>query len=223
MIVLGIETATHLCGVGLAGPDGCIAEYRMATGGFRGEQLAGAVSTLLRDAGLKPSQIDGVAVSIGPGSFTGLRVGLAFAKGFVLGTDKPMVAVATLDAMAFQVPVAFAGLCVLLHSKKNEVYRGLYRPENGKWVAADDPAAVPIDCIAEGCGGSGTAFVGEGVLENASSILGHASNAQFLPPLLSMPSGCAVAMLGRNLLEEGIRSDADKLVPRYIKRFQGVA
>jgi tRNA threonylcarbamoyladenosine biosynthesis protein TsaB len=222
MVILGIETSTRVCSAGLAGPDGFIAEYRIRGGNVREERLAQTVSVLLRDAGLSAERVDGVAVSIGPGSFTGLRIGLGFAKGWALGSGKPLAAVPTPDAVASRVPVTSPRLCVLLIAKKEEVYRAVYRREDGAWISAGPADAVPESGIVEDFSGEETIFVGEGVTGRESMIKSRLKHAVFMPALLSVASGCAVAMLGRILLSAGKASDIRTLVPRYQKRFQGV-
>jgi tRNA threonylcarbamoyladenosine biosynthesis protein TsaB len=222
MIVLGIETATRICGVGLADEEGCIAEVRIRGGNLHGERLGHAVAALLRDAGILPAQIDGAAVSIGPGSYTGLRIGLAFAKGFVWAQNKPLAAVPTLDAMAMSVPVAFPLLCVLLRSAKDEAYQGIFHGEDDRWVASGPAAVVEKKDAGRECSGKETVFIGEGAALYEKDIRRNAEHARFLPHAFSLPSGFAVASKGRELLLAGRRSEPGSLVPRYLKRFQGV-
>ena len=100
MIVLGIETATAVCAVALVDDDVVRAERRYEIPQAHSEKLMECVDDCLKSAGLALSSIDGIAISIGPGSFTGLRIGLSVAKGLAFATDKPVVGVPTLEALA---------------------------------------------------------------------------------------------------------------------------
>jgi tRNA threonylcarbamoyladenosine biosynthesis protein TsaB len=222
MIVLGIETATPVCGVALADGDGCIVETRLRGGTRHGERLGRAVDTLLRDAGLSADQVDGVAVSIGPGSYTGLRIGLGFAKGFVWAQNKPLAAVPTMDAMAASVPVLAPSLCVLIRSGKSEAYQGMYRGEEGRWTASQHPSVIDRKDAGRGCPGGGTVFIGDAAALFEEDVRRNAEGARILPREFSVPSGLPVALKGMDMLRTGAASDVDSLVPMYLKRFQGV-
>ncbi len=102
MIVLGIETATQGCGAALTRDGQLICEYRSQLKNAHERVLAPAIEHLVQDANIQMAEIAGIAVSIGPGSFTGLRIGLATAKGIAYATERPIVAVPTLEALAHQ-------------------------------------------------------------------------------------------------------------------------
>ena len=222
MVVVGIETASRVCGVALAGPDGWMAEYRIRGQSTHGETLADAVSMLLGKTRIGIGQIDGVAVSIGPGSFTGLRIGLGFAKGFAFGRGLPLVAVPTMDGLAVLVPTVFQNLCILMPSKKGEVYQGLYRREPTGWILSGQLKTVAENQIGEGWPEEETVFIGEGAVQHAAAIQAKTPKAVFFPEVYSLPSGYGIARRGRDLLMAGQRSDIGSLVPQYLKRFQGV-
>src|SRR5574340_111067 len=121
MLVLGIETATKTGGVALINEKGVIAEYTSNIEVTHSERLMANVDRLLKDTGIALADVEGLAVSIGPGSFTGLRIGIATIKGIVLATGKPVAAVPTLAALAWNVPHAAHAVCPLLDAKKKEV------------------------------------------------------------------------------------------------------
>ena len=223
MMVLGIETATDLCGVGLAGDEGFVADYRLLRGHVHAEHLPAAVEKVLKDAGLLPKEIDGIAVSIGPGSFTGLRIGLGMAKGMAFGLDKPLVAVPTMDGLVSQVPGLCEWACVMLIARKGEVYQGLYRWEKGSWGMVGRYKVVQEEKIGEGFPEGEVLFLGEGTTCHRETIQERTGGARFLPPVYSLPSGYGVAEKGMELLQKGEVAEIDKLVPLYLKRFQGVA
>lgn len=131
MVVLGIETATQICGAALARDGQLLCEYRSQVKNAHERVLAPAIEQLLRDAHVQLADIDGIAISIGPGSFTGLRIGLATAKGIAYAIQRPIVAVPTLEALAQQAPTNEGLICPLIRSRAGEVYAALFRRKDG--------------------------------------------------------------------------------------------
>lgn len=129
-VLLAVETATMCGSVALVAADRCIGEYTLQTQQTHSQRLLSGMDHLLGDAGLDWDAIDGIVVSLGPGSFTGLRIGLSTAKGLVLATGKPLIGVATLDGLAAQLPHAPQLLCPVLDARKKEVYAALYRNDD---------------------------------------------------------------------------------------------
>jgi tRNA threonylcarbamoyladenosine biosynthesis protein TsaB len=223
MIVLGIETATRICGVGLAGEDGFIADSRRSGKTIHAEHLPNAVESILRDAGIASHALDGIAVSIGPGSFTGLRIGVGMAKGLAYGWDKPLVAVPTMDGLVSQIPGCVGWACVLLVARREEVYRGIYHWEGSSWKLIDEYQVIAVKNIDQGIPDHDILFIGEGATCHQKIIQQQIERAHFPPAEQPLPSGYAVAAKGRELLTRGKVADIDTLVPMYLKRFQGVA
>ena len=222
MIVLGIETSTSLCGVGLADESGLIADYRLIRGFAHAEQLAGAAQKILSDAEIQFQDLSGVAVSIGPGSFTGLRIGLGFAKGLAFSHDLPLMAVPTSSGLIATIPPLASTACALLVARKGEVYRGVYVWQGSAWCIQQDVEAVAAGAICDGLPEGDVLFIGPGVLAHRDEIASFA-RAVFLDDVYSHPTGYGVAAVGRTMLAAGQTSDLDSLVPTYLKRFQGVA
>jgi tRNA threonylcarbamoyladenosine biosynthesis protein TsaB len=127
-VILALETAT-LCGsVALVSQDRCLAEFSLQTGETHSRRLLAGVDWLLQETGIDWPIIDAVAVSLGPGSFTGLRIGLATAKGLVLAGGAKLIGVGTLDGLAAQLFAAGDILiCPVLDARKKEVYCGFYK------------------------------------------------------------------------------------------------
>lgn len=127
-VILALETAT-LCGsVALVSQDRCLAEFSLQTGETHSRRLLAGVDWLLQETNIDWPTIDAVAVSLGPGSFTGLRIGLATAKGLVLAGGAKLIGVGTLDGLAAQLFAAGDILiCPVLDARKKEVYCGFYK------------------------------------------------------------------------------------------------
>lgn len=130
-IILALETATMSGSVALVSENRCLAEFSLQTGETHSRRLLAGVEWLLRETGIEWPVIDAVAVSLGPGSFTGLRIGLATAKGMVLAQGIKLIGVGTLDGLASQFFAAGDILiCPVLDARKKEVYCGLFKADN---------------------------------------------------------------------------------------------
>ncbi|MGE5484100.1 MAG: tRNA (adenosine(37)-N6)-threonylcarbamoyltransferase complex dimerization subunit type 1 TsaB [Ignavibacteriales bacterium] len=129
-MILGIDTTTVACGVALFAED-IVAERSLYIRQAHSVKIITLVRDAMRDARVTPEHISAVAVSAGPGSFTGLRIGMATAKGLAFGWGKPVVPVPTLDALA-RTAVPWPGLvCTVLEARKGEVYAAVYAGMNG--------------------------------------------------------------------------------------------
>ncbi len=223
MIILGIETATSLCGVGLIDNKGFVGDYRLLRGYIHAEYLPVEIDRLFKDAEIHPKQLDGVAVSIGPGSFTGLRIGLGVAKGLAFGLAKPLVAVPTMDGLLVNVPPLSEWACVLLTARKGEVYQGIYKWKENYWQQVGNYEIVQEENIGDQFYDRDVLFLGEGALCYQTMIQERVKKARFLPQLYSLPSGYNIAKKGKEFLQAGKVEDLDSLVPLYLKRFQGIA
>ena len=141
MRLLAIETATPAQSVALVEDGRLLAELSYEARGNRGGVLLPTVDRVLRKAGVAPGDLDAVAVSVGPGSFTGLRVGLATAKGLALGAGARLVGVPTLEALAEGYAPADGTICTLLDAYRGEVYMAVFR-RNGSALERVSPDAV---------------------------------------------------------------------------------
>ncbi len=127
MRLLAIETATSVQSVALCEEDRLLAEISYEAKAHKGGLLLPAVDRLLKKAGLAAKDLDAVAVSVGPGSFTGLRVGLATAKGLALGAGALLVGVPTLEVLAEGYSVPDVMICALLDARRGELFMALFR------------------------------------------------------------------------------------------------
>jgi len=217
--VLGIDTATVMGSIGLVDDDAVIAEYSLNIKATHSERLMPAIDKLLKDAGIDLKVLDGFAVSIGPGSFTGLRIGLATVKGFAMGCNKPIAAVSTLEALAFN--LAFAGhqVCPILDARKNEVYTALFKSDGkGGMKRIVHDRAADINAVLNELNDD-TIFLGDAVNLYRDIILTKLKEkAHFASKTRNMPSGASVAELGLLKLKNGVIEDASNLMPFYIRR-----
>ncbi len=133
LLILGLDTATTACSVALLGDDHLIAEFTLNIKKTHSERLMPLVDCLLEETGFNREELNALAVSSGPGSFTGLRIGLATTRGLAQGLGIPAVGVGTLEAMAEMIPIPGALICPLLDARRNQVYSALFRfPSQGR-------------------------------------------------------------------------------------------
>jgi len=218
MILLAIETATLFGGVALISDREVIAEYSLNVRATHAERLMPTIGSLLSEAGVPLKTLDGIAVSIGPGSFTGLRIGLSTAKGLCFANGLPLVSVPTLEAMASSLPYARFPVCSVLDARKKEVYAALYDLSEGTARPMWSPRVIPLDNVLEELRGS-TIFTGDGAgvfRERISEGLGK--DAYFVPTDVAHPSAAAVGRLGLSLLAQGHRADVFDIEPVYLRR-----
>jgi len=219
MKVLAIETATMLGGVAiLSEEDGLIGELRVNVRIAHAERLMSAIQWLLNASQLSIKDISAFAVSIGPGSFTGLRIGLSTAKGFSYSTGKPLLPVLTLDAFARTLPFCTYLICPMLDARKDEVYTALYKWEDGlcKKIISE-MAITPKEFLKEIKGE--TVFIGDGALIYKKLIMDTLKdNAVFAPPGKMLPSAGGAAEIAIEMLKNDINIDPLSLTPFYIRK-----
>ena len=132
MKILAVDTATKSCSVAVIDEDRLLAESTSFEDQTHSRHLLNIIDTVLGKAGLKIAQLDGFAVSIGPGSFTGLRIGIASVKGLAFSLNKPVVGVSSLQSLAFQCSKSPYLICPVLDARKQELYFCRYRFNKGK-------------------------------------------------------------------------------------------
>jgi tRNA threonylcarbamoyladenosine biosynthesis protein TsaB len=220
MIVLGIETATPVCSVGLADGGRIASECRILTPNAHAERLPALVRAVLDASGVEPAELGGIAVSIGPGSFTGLRIGLGFAKGMSAALGIPLAAVPTSDALAAQAPPARSRACVLIASGKREAFLATYRRESERWIREGDIRTVDAAGLAKEAAAGDAVFLGDGIGLFGGAARPASDGALFLDAVKA--SGLFIAVEGLSRFASGAAADADSLVPEYLKAFQGV-
>jgi tRNA threonylcarbamoyladenosine biosynthesis protein TsaB len=220
MRVLGIETATPVCSVALADSDRVVAEYTLDVGVQHARRVLPMVQRVLEDAGMGPSDLDGVGVSAGPGSFTGLRIGMSSAKGLCLASGLSLLSVPTLEALALRVAVGGMATCSMLDARRGEVYAGVYQLD-GKRLACLVPDAVLGVGDLLGRLSRPVLFVGEGAVVYRDRILDVLEGeAHFVSGALNRPGAASVALLGIRRLMAGEVEDLSKAEPSYLRRSQ---
>ncbi len=216
MIVLGIETASPTGGVALVGGEGVIAEYVLNVQATYAERLMPAVDQVLRDARITMTEVEGLAVSIGPGSFTGLRIGLSTVKGLALATGKPVAGIPTLEALAWSTPYCRFPVCPILDARKHEVYSAIFEYRGVELVCLMEEAALAPEVLVKRIT-QPTLFVGDAWRVYGAFLQQALGTLVISPPPFRAMSPAAVADLGRRRLLKGEKDPVEELVPRYIR------
>jgi tRNA threonylcarbamoyladenosine biosynthesis protein TsaB len=218
MKVLGIDTSTSYGSVGLMDDGEVISDYLLNISVTHSERLLGAIEFILREARCPIGEIDGWAVSLGPGSFTGLRIGVSTVKGLAFATGKPVAGVYTLDVLASQIAPTSYLICPILDARKQEVYTAFYRYEEGNSLKrqSDYQAIRPEDLVKKIK--EHTIFLGDGVKTYGDFLLNSLPSLAIFPPApLNVSHGSMVAKLGFKLLQKGERLDLSNFAPLYIR------
>jgi tRNA threonylcarbamoyladenosine biosynthesis protein TsaB len=211
-LLLAVETATAAPSLALWRGDALLAERYTDAGRSTAEALLPALDALLADARLALAQVEAFAVSIGPGSFTGLRIGVATVKGLAFDTGRPALAVSTLAALARHAPGP-APVAAVLDARRGEVYAaGFTRDQPAGWLPE---GVIAIEALAAVLPG-GCQVVGEGASLCAEALRG--ADVAVLPPPYPDTTARHVAALGAQAWVRGTALDAGDLVPRYWRR-----
>ena len=221
-ILLGIDTSTPIGSVALIDGDNLVAEHTLNIVQAHSSRLMPAIDAVLKWGDITVDDLDGCAVGIGPGSFTGIRIGVATIKSLCYALDKPIVGVSTLEAIAYNLRGSNNIICPLLDARRSEVYGAVF--EGGtEWQRLSEDLCLSIDAFlnrlethtAPNCTIN---FIGDGLLTYGDVVrekLGE--RAHFAEAIFNVPRGATVAHLGAQRLQHGDSDDYWTLVPNYVR------
>ena len=222
MKILGIESSSLVASAAIVTDDILTAEYTVNFKKTHSKTLLPMIDEIVRMTETELETIDAIAVSGGPGSFTGLRIGSATAKGLGLALKKPLIHIPTVDAMAWNLWGARGLVCPIMDAKRNQVYTGIYRMENGL-EAVKEQCAMDMGALAEELNrlGEPVIFLGDGVpvykeiIEECVKV-----PVAFAPAHLNRQRAAAVAALGAIYFAEGKTETAAEHGPDYLRKSQ---
>ena len=218
MKVLGIDTSTSCGAVGLIDDGEVLSDHVLNIPVTHSERLLGAIDCVLGEGRCSTGDVDGWAISLGPGSFTGLRIGVSTVKGLALATGKPVVGVASLDVLASQVSPTPYLICPVLDARKKEVYSAFYRYGEGNLLGrrSDYQALRPGDLVKKIK--EQTIFLGNGLRTYRDFLLLSLPSLAIFPAApVHVPHGSTVATLGLELLKKGEHLNISTFSPIYIR------
>ena len=221
MKILGIDTSTKFCNLGLIEDEDILIECTI--NGLKKKHssiLVPAIKNLLKTIDLKIEEINGIAVSIGPGSFTGLRIGLSVAKGLCYARSLPLLGIPTLDAMAFPFKEIPYLICPVLESKKDEIYDVVFRGGVSLHKVMDykcediQSLLFRLSPLKEKI-----IFSGDGIKKYRDIIKEKiGKDALFIDSQLNLPVATSIAFLGLNKLKKGEKDNISTLSPFYLRK-----
>ena len=218
MKILAVDTATKSFSVAIVDNESMLAELTIVREQTHSKHLMEMINSVIDLSGLTVSELDGFAVTRGPGTFTGVRIGISSVKGLAMASGKPVVGVSSLDVLAMQASITSYLICPLLDARRGEVYCARYRFRDGNLKKEIKEQVFPPDRavsdINEAC-----LFVGNGARLYQKTILNKMGNlAYFAPPFQNTIRASTVAHLSMNRFENSDTDDVATFEPHYIRK-----
>lgn len=217
MIVLALDTSTDRTSVAIVGDGGLIAGATLAVPRRHGAFLAPAVAAALAEAGLAPADVSGVAVGLGPGRYTGLRVGIAFAQTFAAARGLATVGRSGLDVLAAGVRYAERPVIAVIDARRRELFRARFAVAGGVVAPVGAASVGDLDALLADVAdaGPGVLVVGEGALAHRAAL--EAAGAEVAGPDLAWPDAERLGVLALAALAEGRGVPPGSLQPIYLR------
>ena len=221
MIVLSIDSSSKVATVALLNDDTLLGEYVINDKREHSVLLMPMIENLLKDCELTINDIDGFVVSKGPGSFTGLRIGMATIKGLSFGANKPYISLSSLDGLAYSLSYFNGIICPIMDALRENVYTALYKNEDGEFKNIMEPTPMELPDLLERLKEKNeeVIFTGDGLLKHKEYIKVNFPNAKFASNHVSLTRASSIGELGLNLLKQGIKDDPNS-APVYLKKPQ---
>ena len=219
MLILSLDTSTTVCSVALHKDGILLGCHELYTERTSAAMLTTLISNVVQQTGYELNQLDAIAVAKGPGSYTGLRIGISTAKGLCFALDKPLLAINTLAALAEQVRSYFpAGytLCPMIDARRMEVYCALYTSD-GEEIKPTWAQIIDENSFNEWMAQGPVVFFGDGAAK-CRAILGEQANAIF-PDVNVVPSARTIGKLATLAFTEGKFENLATFEPFYLKDF----
>lgn len=217
MNILAIDTSSLnatcalLCGGSLAG------EFTICNKKTHSQMIMPMINDVLEKAAIKTEDIDVFAPCIGPGSFTGLRIGIAAAKALCQARNKKIIGISSLDAIAQNFFMSDKIVCPIMDARRGDVYNALYK--NGEKIVSE--RAVSLDDLLCELNGTKTVFAGDGIFAYKEKIVDKmGDNAYFAPPMHALSRASSVAYLASKRTEKGEFDDYHTILPVYLRTCQ---
>ena len=220
MLILGIESTAKAASCALVRDGALIGQYYQCSGLTHSATLLPMAEELLHGTDTALGDLDGVAVAVGPGSFTGVRIGVAAVKGLCFGAEKPAAGVSTLEAMAWNGLAAAPGeiVCCCMDARRGQVYNALFEISDGAPARLVPDRAVTLEELAAELRGYGRAvfLTGDGAQLALGALSAAGLSCRLAPGPLLMQSAWGVCMAARGLEMQS----AEKLLPVYLRLSQ---
>lgn len=222
MKILAVDTSTSAATAAIMEDGRLISEYILNISRAHSQKIMGIIDGLFSKSGIKPSEIDLYACSAGPGSFTGLRIGASIIKGMAQTFGKPVAAVPTLDALAYNLYNCTGLVCPMLDAQRNMVYSSLYTWEKGKLVKLEEHGAIPAEDLMKLLSDKAAAvtFLGDGVLLFEDDMKKNLGEYYLAPAGSLLPRASSCARLAMEMYEKGDVGTYSSFRLTYIRKSQ---
>ena len=222
MLILAFETSAKAASVALLEENKLLGESYQNTGLTHSQTLMVMAEDLLKSSGKTVADVTAVAVAEGPGSFTGVRIGVAAAKGFAWGGQIPCYGVSTLEAMAESLGVYDGYVCACMDARRNQVYNGLFKAVGGKLERVSEDRAIALaELKTELAELSGHIYlVGDGAVLTHKTLSEEVSNLVLPPEHRIHQRAVGVALLAKAKIEASENGDGNALTPNYLRLSQ---
>lgn len=224
MKILALDTSAIVATAALIEDETMVAEFTINYKKTHSQTIMPMVENICQTAEISLDTIDYIAVASGPGSFTGLRIGAATAKGLAHGLDKPIVAVPTLDGLAMNILDSTRLICPIMDAKRGQVYTGIYRWGKGALEVVTAPMAISIEELLMRIRemGESVIFLGDGVPVHKEKIKSSLPEYMYIfaPAHLNMHRAGAIGVLAAQYVKEGKIQDYAEFSPIYLRKPQ---
>lgn len=223
MKILGLDSSGLVASAALVSDGILTAEYTIHNKKTHSQTLMPMIAEMLSMAGTEPGELNAVAVSEGPGSFTGLRIGASIAKGLAWTLKIPIIPVSSLMGLAANVETPGQIVCPIMDARRNQVYTAVYETTETLPVQLAEPDVIPIeDALARAeQAGEQIVFLGDGVPVFQTQILEKIGNrCRFVSPTRRYQSAASIALLGQYLYEKEAYVQAEQFAPVYLRKSQ---
>ena len=220
MKILGLDSSGIVASVAIVEDDVLIAEYTVNYKKTHSQTLLPMLDGIAKMTELDLNSIDAIAVAAGPGSFTGLRIGSATAKGLGLALKKPLIAIPTVEGLAYNLYDISGLICPIMDARRKQVYTGIYRFTDHQLKVVEDQMAVPMETVIEKLNqyGETVTFLGDGVPVFHELIAEKMTVPySFAPAHVNKQRAAAVAALGEIYYRQGKTETAMEHVPDYLR------
>lgn len=223
MRILAVDTSTNVASAAILEDQVIIGEYNCNRGKTHSQRLMPMVQHLMETTGLSVNDIDAFSASIGPGSFTGLRIGVTTIKAMAFAAEKSVISVHTLDALAYNLPFAENLICPMIDARNNQVFTAIYRFIGDKLERLTDYMGIPVTELAdilrkmEG----DTVFLGDACNMHRDYFVSELGNrVKIAPPGTALAKASSVAILAGKAYSEGKLESCYDMVPFYLRKSQ---
>ncbi len=216
MSLLAIETATRQLGVAVVDGERVLSSYELLAEYPHAVELPDAVTRVVKAARTSLDRLEAIAIDIGPGSFTGLRIGLAFVKALAFPRKTPVVGMSSFDVLAANLPFATGLACPILDAKQKNVYTARYTLEAGRPPKRlTEDLLGPIEQVVARLN-EPVIFLGDGCAVYRERLLAQCPGGVFAAPEYWLPRAASLGRLAQARLAQGPADDPARLVPRYL-------